>query len=70
MLHQIFNDFILSALLLHQGRHRSVTVATAELSNFSLSLFAECPNDVTLTSVGHHSDDRSMTSSVGVWNRV
>ena len=32
-LHQIFNDFILSAMLLHQWRHRSVTIATVELSN-------------------------------------
>ena len=33
MLHQIFNEFILSAMLLHQWRQRSVTIATTELSN-------------------------------------
>ena len=31
MLHQIFNDFILSAMLLHQWRHRFVTIATTAL---------------------------------------
>ena len=32
MLHQIFNDLILSAMLLYQLRYRSVTIATTELS--------------------------------------
>ena len=52
MLHQIFNDFILSAMLLHQRCHRSVTIATTELSNVLPSPLAEChPNDVTLISL-------------------
>ena len=50
MLHLIFNDFILSAMLIHQLRHRSVTIATTELSNVLLSPLAECRLDnVTLT---------------------
>ena len=52
MVHQIFNDFIPSVMLLHQWHHRSVTIATMELSNVLLSPLAECcPDDVTLTSV-------------------
>ena len=31
MADQIFNDFILSVMLLHQLRHRFVTIATTEL---------------------------------------
>ena len=47
----ILNDLILSAMLLHQWRHRSVTIATTELSNVLLSPLAEYrPNDVTLSS--------------------
>ena len=50
MLYQIFNDFILSAMLLHQCRHRCVTIATAELLNVLLRPLAECRLvDVTLT---------------------
>ena len=30
-LHQIFNDFILSAMLLHKRSHRSVTIVTTEV---------------------------------------
>ena len=52
MLHQIFNGFLLSAMLLNQWLHRSVTIATTELSNVLLSLLAECrSDDVSLTSV-------------------
>ena len=67
MLHQIFNDFILSAMLLYQWHHRSVTIATAELSNVILNPLAECrPDYVTLTSMLRHIcyDDRSVTSFV------
>ena len=50
MLRQIFNDFILSAMILHRRGHRPVTIATTELSNLLLSPLAKCcPNDVTLT---------------------
>ena len=52
MLHQIFNDFILSAMLLHQRRHRSVIIATTELPNILPSALAECcPDDVSLTAM-------------------
>ena len=51
MLHKIFNDFILSAMLLHQLRHRSVTITTTELSNVLLSRLAGCLDDVSLTSM-------------------
>ena len=44
MLHKIFNDFILSAMLLHQWYNR--------LSNILLSSLAECRfDDVILTSM-------------------
>ena len=33
MLHQIFNDFILSAMCLPQRCHTSVTIETTELSD-------------------------------------
>ena len=66
MIQQMFNDFILSPMLLHKWRHRSVTIATTELSNVLLSPMAECRlDDATLKSMWHHSyDDRSMTSFV------
>ena len=41
MLHQIFKDLIQSAMLLHQRRRRSVTIATTELSNVVLRTLAE-----------------------------
>ena len=42
---------LLSAILLHQCRHRFVTLATRELSNVLLSLLSECRlNDVSLPS--------------------
>ena len=47
MLHQSFNEFILSAMHLHQRCHRSVTIATTEYSNVLLSPLPECrPDDV------------------------
>ena len=67
MLHQIFSDIILSAMLLHQCRHRSVTIATTELSNVLLTPLAECrPVGVTLATIWRHScyDDKSVTSFV------
>ena len=39
---QIFNGFILFAMLLNERRHRSVTIATTELSNVLLSSLADC----------------------------
>ena len=65
MLHQIFNDFILWAMLLHQRRHRSVTIETTQLSNVLLSPLAGChPDDILLTSMLRHKfyDDISITS--------
>ena len=51
MLEEIFNDFILSAMLLQQC-HISVASATMEFSNVLLSRLADCrPHDVTLTSM-------------------
>ena len=41
MLHQIFNDFLLSTMLLHQWRHGSVVIATTELSHVLLSPLTE-----------------------------
>ena len=67
MLHQIFNNYILSAMLLHQWRHISITIATTELSAVLLNPLAECRlDDVTLISIWRHSryDDISMTSFV------
>ena len=46
ILHQFINDFILSAMPLHQWRHWYVTIANTELSNVLLSPLAE---KVTLT---------------------
>ena len=63
----IFNDFILSGILLHQWRHRSFNLATTESSNVLLSPLAECRlDDVTLTSLWRHScyDDIYMMSFV------
>ena len=45
MLHEIFNDFILSAVLLHQWRHKYVTIATTEVLNVLHSPLAECRPD-------------------------
>ena len=47
MLHQTFNDFILSAMLLHLWHHGSITIATTKLSNVLQSPLAECGSEVT-----------------------
>ena len=67
MLRQIVNDFILSAMLLHQWRHISSIIVTTGLSNALLCLLAECRlDDVTLIWMCCHScfNDGSMTSFV------
>ena len=50
MLHQTFNGFILSAMLLHQWRHKSVTIAAMELSNV---VVVPWQNDVPMTLFSH-----------------
>lgn len=52
MLHQILNDFILSAMLLRWWCRGSVTLATMELSNVFLAPLVGCRlDDITMTSV-------------------
>ena len=47
MLHETFDYFILSAMLVHLWHHRSTTIATTKLSKVLQSPLAECGSAVT-----------------------